>query len=302
MTECERLVKSGFIEESYLLEEIRNDFLVDSKRKKIWAIELDLLSQFDRICKKYNLKYWLLYGSLLGAIRHNGFIPWDDDMDVGIPRKDYEKFLEVAPRELKDPYFLQTPHTDKGSCFSMARLRNSNTTAVIKAFEDEKFNQGIVFDIFPIDNCPELGVEERFEKIKQYTINGSAYMRRNRKNLTDKDKTLISQYNGKDPEQNYDELQELLSQFENDNTEYVCTHVITTYPCKKEMFLKKDFSETVFVNFEGIKVPIPNGFDNILKTTYGDYMKFPPLSDRGNWHGISTVYEPDISYKEFLKI
>ena len=82
MTECERLKKQGKFPVDFFLEEIRDDFFVDENRKKIWAICLDMLMQLDNVCTKHNLRYFLSYGSLLGAIRHNGFIPWDDDLDV----------------------------------------------------------------------------------------------------------------------------------------------------------------------------------------------------------------------------
>ena len=96
MTEAERIMQKGFLRKDFLKEEVICDFLVDEKRKKIWAIELDLLREFDRVCKKYNLKYYMWFGSLIGAIRHHGFIPWDDDLDVAMLREDYERFMEVA--------------------------------------------------------------------------------------------------------------------------------------------------------------------------------------------------------------
>ena len=112
MTEPERIVASGIVPPSFLQEETVCEFFVDSTRKKIWAIELDILIEFDRICKKHGLKYFLMCGTLLGAIRHKGFIPWDDDIDVAMPRDDFNK-LNTLQDEFKHPFFLQTPLTDK---------------------------------------------------------------------------------------------------------------------------------------------------------------------------------------------
>ncbi len=105
MKEIERLIKKGVITEDYLKEEVICDFLVDVNRKKMWAIMLDMLSEFISICKKHGLTYYMFYGSLLGAVRHKGFIPWDDDVDVAMPRKDYEKFLTLG-HEFLEPLFL----------------------------------------------------------------------------------------------------------------------------------------------------------------------------------------------------
>ena len=97
---------------SFFKEESQNGFLISKTRKELWAIELDLLWQFRKICEKYKLTYWLDGGTLLGAVRHGGFIPWDDDIDITMPRKDYDKFVQYASKELKYPYFLQNDWTD----------------------------------------------------------------------------------------------------------------------------------------------------------------------------------------------
>ena len=97
-----------------------------------------MLIQVDRICRKYGLKYFIAFGSLLGVVRHNGFIPWDDGMDICMPREDYEEFIVIASQDLTDPYFFQIPGEDNS--YSFAKLRNSNTTAVSHAFKHCNFN------------------------------------------------------------------------------------------------------------------------------------------------------------------
>ena len=91
MTECERIIKEGILPETFIKPETICDFYVDEMRKKIWAIEIDLYLELEKVCKKHNLRFYAIGGSILGAVRHNGFIPWDDDMDVCMPREDYEK-------------------------------------------------------------------------------------------------------------------------------------------------------------------------------------------------------------------
>ena len=87
-------------------DEMRSGFLVTSHRKKLWNVQIGLIKEFERICKKHNLKWWACGGTLLGAARHKGFIPWDDDVDVAMLRPDYNKFLDIAADEIKYPYFL----------------------------------------------------------------------------------------------------------------------------------------------------------------------------------------------------
>lgn len=95
-------------------EEIRDGYLVTERVKKIWYTEINLLIAFDRMCKEYNLKYSVCYGTLLGAIRHKGFIPWDDDIDVFMMRDDYNRMLKIAPNYFKEPYFFRMALTVSG--------------------------------------------------------------------------------------------------------------------------------------------------------------------------------------------
>ena len=103
------------INASFYKEEIRSGFLVTEKRKKVWAAELQMLEKFDEICQKHNLTYYAYYGTLLGAVRHQGFIPWDDDIDVVMFRDDYEKFQAIAPEEFKERIFIKRLRVT-GSC------------------------------------------------------------------------------------------------------------------------------------------------------------------------------------------
>ena len=90
MAEWERIIAKGIIPTSFLNEEVRNDFLVDTARKKIWLIQIDMLFEVERICKKYDLTFFTIGGNLIGAVRHHGFIPWDDDIDIALKRSDYQ--------------------------------------------------------------------------------------------------------------------------------------------------------------------------------------------------------------------
>ena len=138
--------------DDFLEEEIRCGYTVTRKMKKVWAVELDLLNELLRVCNKYNIKIFASGGTMLGAVRHKGFIPWDDDIDMGMLRKDYDKLCKIANKEFQYPYFFQTNYTDPGTLRGHAQLRNSNTTSFLQNEGSEySFNQGIFIDIFPMD-------------------------------------------------------------------------------------------------------------------------------------------------------
>ena len=142
-----------------LEEEVICNFTVTSQRKKIWEKELDILEKIIKICEENDIKYSLCGGSLLGAIRHKGFIPWDDDIDVCMKREDYSKFLTIAEKELSYPYFVQYSKTEKMYTRGHAQIRNSETTAILKvettSYGKNNYNKGIFVDIFPLDNVPD---------------------------------------------------------------------------------------------------------------------------------------------------
>ena len=136
--------------------------------KKIWNIELDLLEKFKSICEKYNFSYCASSGTLLGAVRHKGFIPWDDDIDLFLPWHDYVKFMEVASKECQYPYCFQSFLTDLESEASASRLRRSDTTGFTKweheNIAEKDYDRGIFIDIFPLFNVPDSESERNIQK------------------------------------------------------------------------------------------------------------------------------------------
>lgn len=152
--------------EGFLDEEVRCGYTVSAEMKKLWAVELDLLAEFDRVCKKHGLTYFVEGGTLLGTIRHQGFIPWDDDVDLVMFREEYEKLLKIVDQEFQHPYFFQTPFTDPGLIMGGSRLRNSETT-LVSDFENKRpyKNKGIFIDIFILDKVPESAKAIKFTKV-----------------------------------------------------------------------------------------------------------------------------------------
>lgn len=148
---------------------------------------LDLYFELEKVCKKYGLKLYASGGTLLGAVRHKGFIPWDDDMDFWMMRSDYEELQKHAD-EFSHPYFLQTPYTDKGYYYSAIKFRNSNTTDISTFFAWEDWNMGIAIDIFPIDAYDTTELPAAYEYIGKLTMELSTYMRKSNPQLDEANK------------------------------------------------------------------------------------------------------------------
>ena len=129
----------------------------NTKLRQLQHCEIDILDEFVRLCKKHELKYWLIAGTLLGAVRHKGFIPWDDDIDVAMPREDYDRFFEICKEELDPRYFYQTSETDEHYFLTYAKLRKKDTEVYEERFRDSKFYKGVFIDIFPLDFSPQPG-------------------------------------------------------------------------------------------------------------------------------------------------
>ena len=132
--------------------------------RKAQLIMLDMLIEFDALCKKHQLQYWLDSGTLLGAVRHQGFIPWDDDIDLAMPVEDYNKFLKIANSELSRDIFLQTAQTDKSFKFDYIKLR-SNKASIVEFHEKDKqikYHQGVFVDIFPMLTIENTDANKKF--------------------------------------------------------------------------------------------------------------------------------------------
>lgn len=300
MTEIERLLKEKIISPDFLKPETICDFYVDETRKKTWAIEIDMLVKLDGLCRKHGLQYSLAFGSLLGIIRHNGFIPWDDDIDVVMPRKDYEE-LKKYKTELENPYFLQFPGEDEDYFFSFAKMRNSNTTGASKTLRHCSFNQGMFLDIFPLDNYNPNKLEENYNRIETLIAECSALMRRSNPNPDESDLVKISQFpiirNGAGV---LKELETVLRQYEQTPSDKYIAWCCVIYNHQRMTFDKSLMDDLIEVDFLGHNVFIPRNYDKVLRITYGNYLELPPMEKRGTWHS-QNVIDPDIPYFEVLR-
>lgn len=264
--------------------------------KKIQAIELEILLEFDRICRENNIKYQLFAGSLLGAVRHKGFIPWDDDIDVCMLREEYDKFLKIIDKNLSKKYFFQTYKTDREYMNKFSKIRKNNTIFMEKLVENLDMHHGIYIDIFPFDNIEPYTLLGKLQLKSLEYLNDFFKCRLKDRYALEKSnfkryKTLLFYYIieilpfSKLNVDNF--IMKIMCAFNNKKTEYVAD---LNTP-NKEMYLKSTikrscFLESMDLEFEGRKFPGPLEFDGILTKAYGDYMKLPDEEDRVSPHNI----------------
>ena len=303
------------IEDAFFEEEDRCGYRVSRDMKKIWAVELDLLNEFSKACEKYQLKWFVHAGTMLGAIRHKGFIPWDDDIDVVMPRVDYEKFCGIASDVFMDPYFFQTEKTDRFFCRNFARLRNSKTTA-IQHWESKRhypYNQGIFIDIFPMDNIPD-DLEERKQYFEDVMYNHSmSWQMRNYvyffrqeegigavKYLKRFGKHLIFKYIQR-KKRNYvryiNKCDEELQKYNDRLTEWVGESVIP--PLGRWVWKREWVSQVEWMPFEMIRVPVPTGYEGCLESGFGANWRTPIHAV--TMHG-AVFFDAEAPYTKYLKI
>lgn len=298
--------------DNFLSEETRCDYLITRKYKELWAVELDLLSVFDKACKRLNIQYFAIGGTMLGAVRHNGMIPWDDDIDVAMLRQDYEKLCENASM-FEHPYFLQTEFTDNGSLRGHAQLRNSLTTGILQGEVSFRFpfNQGIFIDIFPLDNLPD-NVDERKDFIRQLKSFHKQLMRiRNISSYNYTTNSIIKRMicflltpglRVVDKHFNlnhklYVRYEKLMKKYNTLDTKEVgilaLTGALDRFCWSKSVFTEKISNWP----FEMMEVPVPDAYDSILKKTYGNWHE---LIKGGSYHG-GLIFDVHKSYKVFFK-
>ena len=293
--------------ENFFHEETRNGYTVTSEMKKVWAVELDLLSELDRVCKKLELKYFLFAGTMLGAVRDQRFIPWDDDIDVIMLREEYDKLLEFGPAEFSDPYFLQTGYTDVGYFRASSQLRNSHTAGILLPDEGKrvKFNQGIFLDIYVLDGVSldqnelkkQIDEENKLRQLYFYMYQPFSNIALYRIIKQVRSKLLMLKY--KDLSKLYSQLEMTAKRFS--DSDYVDVIEYRQNPDNVLLFERKWFQESIQMEFEGFSFPVPKDYDKVLSLHFGsDYMTPRQLpSDHGRT--MHVLFDTDRSYLEVLK-
>ena len=263
------------------------------KPEDLKQILTEILCHIDAFCKEYEIKYFLCGGTALGAVRHHGFIPWDDDIDIMMPREDYERFISLY-REKDDSYYqLHTYENDQKYLFPYAKVDDSRTIVL------ERINRpssiGVNLDVFPIDNLPEEEQKRNvlYQKasylIKIYNIK---QVKINRNRFFVKNIILLIGHLILAPI-SMDLIVKTLSNLPKrykDQDSSLCGLVVWGYG-KREINLKSSYKSQIFCEFEGFLFPIPVGYDDYLKSLYGDYMKLPPKERQISHHSFDAFWK-----------
>ena len=262
---------------------------------KLHNCQLIVAREIKRICDENNIKYFIVAGTLLGAVRHGGFIPWDDDMDIGMLREDYEKFLKVAKKDLGDDFFLQTPETDKSYGLTFAKILLKGTVLMEETTASNNAKKGIFVDIFPFDVAPLSEADRERHDKKTYFYKRLLLAKRNY-NIAGKKEyvkrivyfilKIMSAFFSR--EGLVKKLDNEITRYNNQNTGDI-VNIGGAYGYKKETIKADWVRETVEIPFEDMTISAPVDYIKYLETFYGDYMTPPPEDKRYNRHSIKEI-------------
>ena len=261
--------------------------------KELQEVQLEIVQEFDKVCRANNLKYHIYSGTLIGAVRHKGFIPWDDDIDISMLRDDYERFLKVAPKYLSDNYFIQNYKTDKEFVHSFTRLQKKGTTLVQSAWQHIDMSHKIFIDIFPMDYIEPNTLKGKLQfkslfAFRKFKDNRRTNYDENKNNIKNNLNKIIQKFTKLLPMSFYNTVETKIAKaFYRQKTATVT--LLTDgnkniyYDC---LTPAKFFVDVRDFEFEGVRLLGPVEYDSVLKRQYGDYMTLPKKEDQVPHHNI----------------
>ncbi|WP_348920671.1 LicD family protein [Enterococcus rotai] len=277
---------------------MKSDNIVKQLQKK----ELEILKFVDNFCQTNDIPYFLSAGTLLGAIRHKGFIPWDDDIDLGMTRENYERFIQLVPKALKDTdYMLQTYKTDAGYPLPFLKIINLTTTLVESNAKDGNAKNGVFIDIFPFDVVPD-NKALRWLQIKKCKL--LTFVIHTKMNYYTRAQTpvggmiykLLNLFWGRYSVRELLEKRQKEIEKYNQSNNHNMSIVTATTEFRTETLSKTEINDVIRIPFEDGMFLANSNYERMLEQSYGDYMKFPPVEERGTRHDIVYLQLDDFEF------
>lgn len=270
--------------------------------------EFDILRAFVTACEKLELSYFLVCGSALGAVKYGGFIPWDDDIDVALPRRDYEIFLARAKDVLPDWCFVQNYRTDP--CFHLlgTKLRDSRTTFVESMCEGLNIHHGVFIDVFPLDGHWDTPKAYKRIRRQRRVFDGKRrvhleYNRFSPANLLSTrtffyyiSNRLFGLYG--DTAKAIARFEGVISAFPTDESDVWCNHANSSSP--REFAPRNQYGKGAEAIFEGLQIRIPERYDEYLAQKYGDWRAELPEEQKVGHHD-HVIFDPNRSYRDYIE-
>lgn len=259
--------------------------------------EFEILKVFVDICEKLDLTYYLVCGSALGAVKYQGFIPWDDDVDVALPREDYETFLCKAPASLPAHLFLQNYRTDPAFPKVFSKLRDSGTTYIETDYQNLDIHHGVFIDVFALDGYPAEEIAS-FERKKRKYLRLTSCSLKPSGSVKSKVLRLGLRLLGY-----HKRTAKYLSEYEamirsHSNAEVYCNY--GNFRGVMEKTPKEIYGQGTKASFEGLSVRVPSQYDTYLRVKYGDYTKDPPKSQQVGHHYYAAM-DLSVPYYEYMR-
>lgn len=269
--------------------ELTNQQITELKQR-----ELELFRAFIDVCEKLGIKYYVVAGTLLGAVRHQGFIPWDDDIDIAMFRKDYDTFIQQGQQYMPRDFFIQTHDTDPDFPANFCKIRNSATTFVESSMANRRINHGVFIDIFPLDFYPEKGrlFFEIMHKLQIIRITDAFVPSRGMKKIT-KIIRIFTRLLYPSITAAVHAREKMISSVPPPEDNLVISN--SSIYRRREIVPYSWYGDGVTLDFEGLKVTAPVRYHELLSHLYGDYMQPPPESERIPHHFVSA-FDLDHSY------
>lgn len=266
-------------------------------QKRLWESEIQILDYIDSVCRENNIRYSLTYGSLIGAIRHGGFIPWDDDIDIMMPRCDYNKFIRLVKAEKSNEFCILQPGETVDYTNNFVKIVKNHTAFLqYERDREKKFHKGIFLDVFPVDNVPD----NRFlQKIQFVAAAVNLLYARGYVSGTEGVTGFIEAILLRAPHGVQHKLrafsERVLTAWKSRHTGYC--FIACTIAETRILFHSQLFDELEEVPFEKKKYMITKMYDHFLRKQYGDYMKLPPENKR-IWTHHPVLIDFEHNYEE----